>query len=423
MRKFIENKYYGKSKIQKVLGDNYISFVRARIVFEKETVACFHYVGLLISESEFVYILPKFYRLYTEDDISDDELLLIQESLNYYGAKTSQITSSIYSEDGVICSTKIHSAIQIVQFYFERGLFGHKSEIETSSYEDKVNWEKTIDSVVPILQNGIPIYVAPKSVKNSSSTSHLISEIQKWVTNLSFDLIGKALYPHQNIDLISECNEEGVYHYIQIIESYLHNVYFDDEILLLQNILYFLKESANMESTDIEFFGTKVFYSIWEDSCKKLFKDQSDKIRPHIPFPIWKHRNEMFSSNYTLIPDILVERENYFYVIDAKYYLPKFVGGKPQGQPEISSLTKQFVYEQVLKVIYPDFKFFNFFCFPDENRILEDNLILELHEGLILGSVNFEISPFNEIQNIFLPPTAVLRNYIGIAKDLQIRLN
>ncbi|WP_282074493.1 LlaJI family restriction endonuclease [Maribacter aquivivus] len=410
--KLIEGKYYLIHDLQSQIGLGYLTLVRAGIIIEKELRAKLNFVGLLFGESNFCFVLPKYYRKFKESELQDYEISLIQDSLITYGRTTSLYTPSLFDEEGVICSPKLQAANKIIEYYFKKGLLAPNREVQTSSYDDKVNWGKTVELATPLIINNKPLYFNPISVKSTKNEYHQITEIQKWLTQKSFELVGSMMFPSQSINLTSNCFEDDKGYYINIIEGYLQNIYTDDEIALLQNMLVFLFKEIEVESSDIEVFGTRSFYRIWELANKVLWKDQFEALKTYIPFPIWEFNRENYLSKDTIIPDILLKTETRFYIIDAKYYLPTFIRNKPKGQPNIESLTKQFLYEEILKEKFPNLEFVNIFCFPDEKHIDNNSPINVITSELINGSVNFTESPYNSIINVYIPPNSLLKNYV-----------
>ncbi|HCY81664.1 MAG TPA: hypothetical protein DHV22_08700 [Xanthomarina gelatinilytica] len=411
IEKLIEGKYYNINELELLIGSGYFSLVRSGIIIEKELRAKLNFVGLIFAKKKFCYVLPKYYRAVKEIEINDNEIDLVQESLLIYGQTSFLNTPSLFDEDGVICSPKLQAAINIIRYYFEKGLLAPNTFERSSSYNDRVLWEKTIELTHPIIRDNVPIYVDPVSLKSKRNESHLITEIQKWLTTKAFELVGKMMFPSESISLESNCAEEEKDYYFLVIESYLQNIYSDVEIDLLQNMLRFLNKEIEMQNTEVEVYGTKSFHRIWELANKVLWNDQFENLQQSLPTIIWEYDSASFISTDTIIPDILIKTEDTFFVVDAKYYLPIFRGTKPIGQPGVESITKQFVYEDILRKKYKDLNFKNIFCFPDEKRLKEDNAVLSLSNDDVNGKVNFENSPYNHILNIYLPPKAVLKNF------------
>lgn len=411
IKNLIEGKYYKIADLELLIGRGYLSLVRSRIIVENEHRAKFNFVGLVFGEKHFCYVLPKYFRGKKEEEIDSAEIDVVQESLLTYGRTAVVNTPSMFSDDGIICSAKLQAATNIVSYYFEKGLLAPDRQVRTSSFDDKILWEKTIELTHPVISNNIPIYVEPISTKSKRNEAHLITEIQKWISMKSFDLVGKMMFPSESLSLESNCSEEETEYYVAIIEGYLQNIYSDDEVALLKNFLWFLKEDMKMEDSEIEVFGTKAFHRVWELANKILWQDQFESLKTFIPYPVWEYNRLSYKPDDTIIPDILYKTDEKFFVVDAKYYLPVFIGDKPSGQPGVESITKQYVYEDVLKAQFGDLTFVNIFCFPDEMDLESEGPIISISDSFINGKVNFETSPYNDILNVYLPPKAVLKNY------------
>lgn len=412
IKKLIEGKFYGIDKLESVFGQEYLTLVRSGIVIEQRFGAKLNFVGLLMAAGEFWYVLPKYYSMFHEEDIADAEIEFTQQILTAYGQVEEIITPFLHHEDGLIFSSKFQAAKQILDYYFEKGLIAPGRSVKTSSFDDMVNWHKTIEFTHPVFQDNTPVYTDPVSIRVRRQEDHIITEIQQWLTNKAFEQFGWLFRPNQSLFLESSCIESDWELYIHLLELFRQSIYTDDEIILINNLVYFLRGEMELTPSQLEVFGTKSFYQVWEKAVKVLWQDEYETYKKDIPYPVWEYDSKKYESPHTLIPDIIVVTAEKIFVVDAKYYLPKFHGSVVHGQPGVESISKQFVYVDVLKERFPTHTFTNVFCFPDETDLNTRTSLKEISADLINGNVNFNKSPYDDIFNIYLPPNAVFSNYV-----------
>lgn len=204
-----------------------------------------------------------------------------------------------------------------------------------------------------------------------------------------------------------------------------------------QNVLnmmknYLLDESSRSGLNGISFIGTNSFNMVWQNVCSKVMQDcsnmslkelginykedlsQSTLIKEIIKKPTWVHNESKkeHEATKTLMPDLIVIKDNKFSIYDAKYYNIILNDKEVKNQPGVSDIIKQYLYALSYK---------NFI--KEANLSMYENAFLlpfDKDEEIELGRANFEIfndiidqDAIKDIKIILKPCTKMYKEYLN----------
>ncbi|XRG77009.1 LlaJI family restriction endonuclease [Rossellomorea sp. GAMAL-10_SWC] len=255
---------------------------------------------------------------------------------------------------GIGGNNSISSAFWIMEDFINNGLINLQKEINSINTSGRINWNRTINKLNPVLSNGNPLYLDFFSKNRNVDINNIIYRIHKYAVYQSLKRFGWLIsYPleHEESDLIID--KDTAIHYLQIE---LQMTFIDREVNLYKNLIEFLNGSIeNDKNNHIFTFLTPHFHTVWEKITDYIFDGiKDDEI--NIPRPYWNVKHKI---KYTKqIPDTIFISENKLFIVDAKYY-------RVEKLPGWSDLVKQFFYANTLKVPL-DIK--NILIFPSSHK-------------------------------------------------------
>jgi hypothetical protein len=386
------------------------------------------FVGTIKLRKNLFYSLPKCFSIENNSDEKTVKQIiqLVEKSLLAYKKRVDN-SKAIRTEENLYLAirylqtrTEFDLLLTLKESYFKNGLFRKKK----NNYQERksfagVNWQQTISKRQPIYSDGTPVYVSPISKNISFEESkitilHLsiLSYLAKKYHFFEYSGNLSATLKSENLEYLSESElRRDAVNWISILNSELRRTYKDElkEILLL--LREFFMEDGYKSVKTYSLFGTSYYYMVWEDALKVAMTDDYEKFISQIGQPIYHLQNG--SSDAGQEPDILIERENSFYILDAKYYVLQ------RSKPGWKDIVKQLFYHKsfVPQKIYD--KTENVFLVP---LLLQTEKLQIEKADEYLGKVVVEyggvaLPYFSEIKILGLNPVNVLRNYIRTSPE------
>lgn len=294
-------------------------------------------------------------------------------------------------------------AKNIIEDYINYGIYFRESTKYELNNNGATDWDETINRTSSFVVNGTPLYFDNYSINYFDETDNLISKIHEWVLKWSIDkysdLLGyNVLEYNKNIEL--NISKEYL---LSLIEREIDESFSDREIYLLKNIYNIFKRTYRADTNIFSLYGTGYFNLVWEEILSKTFKNERELYLPLIPKPVWYDNNNKFDKN-TLKPDILINKSDKFYIIDAKYYNIKFEDDYLAGNPGVEDVNKQFLYEKALKPYVDCSDIVNVFAFPLE---LNGDKLIE-----IFGRVEVDYFDLSPIILVYINTQMILDFYL-----------
>ena len=293
----------------------------------------------------------------------------------------SMISQVLNNADNVEITT-LELIFALVDFYHKnRNLVLFTTETTQNRQFKKVNWQKTIQKTLPILQNQSPIY---HSVYRTQQTIDFEDELMTIYFSLihyfnqsyGFSIVIPKHYQLIYFEDISQFSERA----LGILKR-IRFKYFSDKLLRLYRLLkmYFERnETAGVADNQEEFLLVRNYELVFEDMIDKLLSDerQEKELKKHADGKVLDHIFEYPS---------LFQPDSIYYIGDSKFYKDTTNYGK-------HTVYKQHTYAK--NVIQYNINLFNDNALPNQLRYRD-----ELTEGYNV-TPNFFIQAFLKLDDL-----------------------
>lgn len=345
----------------------------------------FTFVGLIIIEGCVLKCYPKYL---LNNEHPTDELKQVIKVLRKYNSKEQIIR--MYNDGGKTTTfNRLAAMVELLNDYFENGIYTNSEDIIETNGPGEIQWDKTINCTYPVVSNNCPYYFELQTKRKINDNSNFFKRLHESILTMCSKELEEA-------DLCKLLDIEGV----DLSEEVLGDLGEDDYILYKlenelnlqfntrkQNVLRIIEALLVNKCTLDDFnsfslFGTNSFNLVWEKVCTEVMNNQlrtpineigldnviipsgakytvSDELVSIIEKPKWqgyaedKSEFEKEASN-TLKPDLISVyqhgKEYDFLIFDAKYYTVQLELTKDlKGQPGVSDVTKQYLYQLAYK--------------------------------------------------------------------------
>ena len=251
--------------------------------------------------------------------------------------------------------------VHIVTDYARYGLYRDDMNEEALNGRGRILWQKSIQTKRPVMQDGRPCYI-------DLVVRHTLEDRDNFFTRLHLYIVDRCQQVLTRTGLtdllaIPKIAEEAMPPYdmgdgrllIRKIEGELKEQFDSRRRYILQLMLKYIRcESANdVRHSDELVFGNSSFHCVWEEACREVLGKDGRRLLEIAP-PTWEGANmtgwhQWAASQKSLEPDIIIKRDNAYWLFDAKYYLPIIKGTNISRLPGVGDITKQFLYQQALK--------------------------------------------------------------------------
>lgn len=352
----------------------------------------YSFVGIVVFRDIITYVYPK----YLGDENSPlskapiHEMQQVMNVVEKYGKESIDQSIDLFLDIDDSGSVNVLPVMLfLLDDYARNGAYEDPEMILEINGERDIYWEKTIDETYPIISNNRPYYVELYTRKEVNNDASYFKRLHAYtVTACSKELENKGLANFFNLPLV-DISDESVENFgdtnliLQRIEAELSQTYEDRKITVLKAMkAYFQNCQSITDRDELQLIGTKSFNLVWEDVCSQVFDNQRGDVKsghpdvnevcPELDYsvvnkwfknktpilldlidqPIWKKygRGNKGIATSTFIPDYLKleRRENgdgyVFYIIDAKYYCPRWNATSIDYQPGVEDVAKQYLY-------------------------------------------------------------------------------
>lgn len=367
----------------------------------------FKYVGMLVIGNVCLLVYPKYAVSYLDDSINNfQKLKQLISVIRKYQSKEQKIGFS--SQVDVDNFNLLSIALELINSYYDHGLYSNDKQIIEQNGCGKILWEKTINESTAYFSNGLPIYLDTFTVNQENNEQDYFRRLHAFILSEVCKKL-KEILRILDIDTINISSEKREHFGSSEYILYRINQELSSQFVTFkQNILNLLKkyieeDSAKNSSTNVSFVGTNSFNLVWEDVCSEVMDDcinksikelglsysknpkQSALLSDVIAKPKWKHNfsGNVHLANKTLIPDIVTINGNKLSIYDAKYYKIKLDDKCVDKQPGVGDITKQYLYE----LAYKDFA-------KENNLVIDSNAFLmptDEKEEKKLGTASIDI--------------------------------
>ena len=401
----------------------------------------FRYVGLALVGTTAFVCFPKYIRN-DEPSVEEARLMLrVVRRLHGFGELPQ---ANIKSGS----ANRLAVMIRLIEIYEERGVYDNYEDSRELNGNGVIDWVHTVDTILPLLSDGQPVYVDYWTRKTRRDESDLVTRLHRAIlTECSRFLNRRGIASLLGLSKIELTDETpGDFGDVGVLDSRLERertsqfVTWKQEVIDLMR-LYLAGGGIASESQQVLCMGTTAYHHAWELACKVAFGDLLDKKLESLPIDLadgWRERSDETLLQIiprplwerpgggdcgdvdTLIPDTITfvhaaDDSRLFCIYDAKYYVPS-ESGKMTGQPGVESVAKQFLYQSAYRQFVLDHGF---------DRVVNAFLVPSMEaEPRLLATVSFpgviagETSPFsNYVGMIALPADKVFNAFLDEQAD------
>ncbi|PTK02305.1 LlaJI family restriction endonuclease [Mammaliicoccus sciuri] len=363
----------------------------------------FKYVGAVqIKDKYTILVYPKYIdaeKMKLDSNSNYNKFKLIMDVIERYDRKKIQNMSTVpeleKNEENLL-----GISLSILKDFYENGLYQKENEQIVLNGEGRILWNQTVNRSEAYMVNNTPFYLDLYTKSYVTDQKDLVTLIQSIIiTEISrnLDTILDIL-DMEKVNLIETTLDEigNTEFILNILEKELNVQFVSKKQDIIKDLIKYITQNTDEFNEEITLVGTKEFNLIWEDICKQIYgnnlnntfletglkapasNDLNDELKSFIEKPKWDVLDYgEFISGSTLKLDVLSINNNNINIYDAKYYNIQFEGNKISGQPGISDITKQYLYELVFREVIElnNLKVTNQFIMPmDEFK--EDNKIV-----------------------------------------------
>lgn len=389
----------------------------------------FTFVGIIIVEGKVLKCYPK-YLFKTKNPT--EELKQVIKVLQKYNSKEQIIR--MYNDGGKTTTfNRLAVMVSLLNDYFESGIYTNTQDIIETNGMGEINWDNTINNTFPIINQNRPYYVELQTKRRMNDETDYFKRLHECILSSCSKELKEAdlieLLDIEGIDLTDEALDDfGDDAYIQYRLEREMNIQFNTRkqtVLRTMEALICNKGALN-ELDSFSMFGTNSFNLVWESVCGDVMDNQlhtpinalglkkviipngvkysgRDELISVIEKPKWKGYADDDSefekeAKKTLMPDLIsIYRDRgviNFVIFDAKYYTVQLESAKElRGQPGVSDVTKQYLYQLAYKefVEVNDFNgVHNCFLMPTEEEGIDGVIKKGAVKMDMLSALNLE---------------------------------
>lgn len=321
------------------------------------------FVGLKCNNGDISINFPMGYHISEDDKELRKDILLLFTTL---AANTERKDSELLGQGSNFDEVEfpLQSYMYLIKDFFARGYYREQEVSYKVAKTGKINWNRTIKTQRPYVQDTDVFYLDFVTKKNSIKENELITLIHEYCVYESFERIG-WLFTKMMPKKPRIAKREKIFR--SVLKEKIANTFNDRNRMLFRHMLAIVDFEGDKDSDKNYRYGTYRFEYVWEKMIDKVFgvENKSD----YFPKTTWYLNGDRYD-NASLEPDTIMVCESNVYILDAKYY--KYgVTGKVWDLPESTSINKQITYgeyvaneEKFKKKHGANMKVYNAFLMP-----------------------------------------------------------
>lgn len=294
------------------------------------------FVGLKCNDGDISINFPMGYHISEDNKELRKDILLLFTTL---AANTEHRDSEMLGQGSCFDEVEfpLQSYIYLIKDFFAKGYYREQEVSYKAAKTGKINWNRTIKTQRPYVQDTEVFYLDFVTKKNSIKKNELITLIHEYCVYESFERIG-WLFTTMMPKKPRIAKRRNVFR--SVLKEKIANTFNDRNRILFRHMLAIVDFEGDKDSDKNYRYGTYRFEYVWEKMINKVFgiENKSD----YFPKTTWYVNGDRYD-NASLEPDTIMLCGSNVYILDAKYY--KYgVTGKAWDLPESVSVNKQITY-------------------------------------------------------------------------------
>ena len=327
------------------------------------------FVGLQCTNNNYEIHFPLgFHCEDDEDGLRNDILLLFSVLAN--NTEREESVGDLFLESENKTDVPLSSYLYVIRDFLTRGYYKEYFVEYSHSKKGKINWNRTIKSVKPVIQENDVYYLSFLTKRTTINENDLITLIHQYCVYRSYKVIGWLFTEFIPAKPTIAFNREW---FSSILLNKLSKTFNDRDKMLFSSLLKIVNQEPDNGLESLNFsFGTSRFEYVWECMIDKVFGEKNKSF--YFPKTEWNLLDGTNYENSYLEPDTIMVYDNDVYILDAKYY--KYgLTKKAAHLPETSSINKQITYGEFIdyddkfKIIHgKNMKVYNAFIMPFDSQ-------------------------------------------------------
>lgn len=388
--------------------------------YERDT-----FVGLKCEDGDISIHFPIGYHVSEENKELRKDIMLLFSTL---AANTEKRDSELLGPGRRFDEVEfpLQSYLFLIRDFVARGYYREQEVSYTASGTGKINWNRTIKSQKPYVQDTDVFYLDFVTKRNSIKENELITLIHEYCVYESFEKIG-WLFTGVMPKKPRIAKREKIFR--AVLKEKISHTFNDRNRVLFRHMLAVIDFEGDRDSDKNYRYGTYRFEYVWEKMIDKVFGIKNKE--EYYPGTIWDV-NGARHDNTPLRPDTIMVLENNVYILDAKYY--KYgVTSKLSDLPDSESIGKQIIYgeyvtyEEKFKEKHGnDMKVYNAFLMPFDsvkNKDAGNREMIKIGEALsgwkdhLKNHSKDHLKEYQRIQGILVDTRTLMR--INTSRDMK----
>lgn len=360
------------------------------------------FVGLKCIDGDITISFPMGFHLSENDKELRKDIMLLFSTL---ATNTDRKESEVLGNENRFAEIEfpLQSYMYIIKDYFDRGYYREQEVTYKVSKRGKINWNKTIKTQKPYVQDNQVFYLDFVTKKNEIKENELITLIHEYCVYESFERIG-WLFTTSLPKKPRITKREKIFR--AVLHDKIINTFNDRNRVLFRHMLAIIDYQGDKYADKNYRYGTWRFEYVWEKMIDKVFgiNNKSD----YFPKTSWWIEGLKYN-NASLEPDTIMLYKNNVYILDAKYY--KYgITGRLGDLPKSTSINKQITYGEYVKnekkfrkIHGEDMNVYNAFLMPFDSlkqEVIENTDMIKIGQAVSNWKSNQE--DYQKIQGILI---------------------
>lgn len=369
------------------------------------------FVGIRSRQEDIEVLFPLGYRLKKDEQELREDVRLLLRVLSVFSKKQGEYFR-ILEPNYLKCDIPVDAYRVVIEHYLS---FGHYYTESEPSYKTetrgKTDWNKTIKRNKPEIIDGSPIYLERTVRVSRPNENNLITLIHRWCVYLAFYHLGwfySVPVPQKPEFAVTEANKGMC---LSLLYAKASRTFKDDDRRLFQAMIAIIESKDGEKQNQERHFGVEGFEYVWEWMIDDVFGIGKAEKKRYLPNVRWTERGSGGSGTpVPLRPDSVMELEQEYYVLDAKYY--RYGQTKDMNDlPGTADIAKQIVYGEVVRKETGK-KTYNAFLLPFAQRDPSgENWVINAAEAT--GDWIKDPEPHERIQGILMDTKTLMEAYCG----------